>query len=535
MANRARELAARGNRQSASEIDGVKKTAERAGLQLAREQDDSVSQVAQALARITEEEGLADLDGRLSFIERQVERLSARREESDRLVDSELAVMRARLEDTLTAFAAATQEHREVMSATEQRLELLASEAERHMLATIEGLRQDLSAKVEGACGNAPNLEARLLGEKRAFREEATKRTAALDARIGVALDLQAAAIPDRDEMLRLVRKDIESVRLELLDGLQAMDERALGASVHLESVIQQVRRRLIDDEAEWSSVIGEAGSELSKLRGGLEDLLARVCALEAEAATDRGSAGVQLEGFDRRLGLAEQSARGAVTEVSELALRCKAVESSAAAATAVRILAEEQAGELEYLKQRLYELGEQVEAMNAQRAADDGTAVFWPPYDAAAPAPAPARRTRTIRRQTGVNVAGWFSAPAHAATAASSRPAPGQLAPAPAHATTSASSRPAPGQAAPGQVAPAGPGGTATAEAASARPAPAASAPAGSAPAGSAPAEPALDEPALDEAPPAGPAWPQQAPTGALSGGARRRRTGGPKHRRRA
>jgi hypothetical protein len=477
MANRARELAAQGNRRSGLEIEGVKKTAERAGLQLAQEQDDSVSQVAQALARITEEEGLADLDGRLTFLERQVERIGARREESDRLVDSELAVMRARLEDTLTAFAAATQEHREVMSATEQRLESLASEAERQMLATIEGLRLELAAKLDEAYGSAPNLEARLLGEKRAFREEATKRTAALDARIGVALELQAAAAPERDEMLRLVRKDIESVRLELSDGLQATDERALGASVHLESVIQQVRRRLVDDEAEWSSVIGEAGSEVSKLRDGVEDLLARICAIEAEAATGRGSTGMQLESFDRRLGLVEQSTRGAVTEVSELALRCKAAESTAAATTAVRILAEEQAGGLEYLKRRLYDLGEQVEAMNAQRAADDGTAVFWPAY--VTPGPASTGKAKSPRRQAGVNVAAWFAAP---------------------------------GGAAPGQ---AGSGGTA--------------------PEGPASGQPASGQPASGQPASGQPASGQPASGGALPGGARRRWTGAPKRLRRA
>src|SRR2546421_7045152 len=103
----------RGVRGSRAQIEAVKKTAEHAGLQLAREQDDSVSQVAQTLARLTENESLAQLDGRLTFAERQLDRLSSRREESDRLIDSELAGMRAPLGDTPTALSAGTPGHQE--------------------------------------------------------------------------------------------------------------------------------------------------------------------------------------------------------------------------------------------------------------------------------------------------------------------------------------------------------------------------------------------------------------------------------------
>ena len=161
----------RGVRGSRAQIEAVKKTAEHAGLQLAREQDDSVSQVAQTLARLTENESLAQLDGRLTFAERQLDRLSSRREESDRLIDSELAVMRARLEDTLTAFAAATQEHREAAAASERRLRALASEAELHTRAMVEELRVEMEGRVDESTRSAARLEARIGGVKQAFEE----------------------------------------------------------------------------------------------------------------------------------------------------------------------------------------------------------------------------------------------------------------------------------------------------------------------------------------------------------------------------
>lgn len=374
-----------GNRRSRLQIEAVKKTAERAALDLAREQDESVSQLSQTFAQMTEDEALAGLEGRLSFIERQVERLADRRQESDRLVDSELAVMRARLEDTLGAFAGATQEHREVMALAERRLEALAADAERGMWEAIESMRQELSAKVEAATGIAPHLEARLLGEKRAFEEEASKRSAALDLRIGEA----TSDLADREQLVRALRISIEEVRLELLDGMAAADERALNASVHLESVIEQVRRRLVNDEDEWAAVLREAGTSLAELRDGLADMLGRVCALEAAAASERAARSVQLDGLDQRLALAEHAVRGAVTEVSELGLRCKANEAALEELPVLRALVEEQAGAIEYLKARVYQLGEQVDSLSDRRSAEDGTAIFWPTEDGLAEAEA--------------------------------------------------------------------------------------------------------------------------------------------------
>ena len=409
-----RKPAAARVRGSRARIETVKKTAEHAGLQLAREQDDSVSQVAQTLARLTENESLAQLDGRLTFAERQLDRLSSRREESDRLIDSELAVMRARLEDTLTAFAAATQEHREAAAASERRLRALASEAELHTRAMVEELRVEMEGRVDESTRSAARLEARIGGVKQAFEEEASKRASALDESVAAGRELLAtqiaAAAADLEartaasaarleaaggagtkeailgevegrmyewmaeplgQVERLhadlaaahaaVRAGNDELRGDLLDALTASEEKALGAAVHPESLIVQVRRRLVGDEAEWSAVVGEAGEAVASLRARVEDLLGRVCSIEARHAAERGAWGPQLEGIDRRLDRHEEWTRAAVAEASLQDLRVNALDARIAALAEIRGLAEEQAGAIEYLKHRMQSMGERV------------------------------------------------------------------------------------------------------------------------------------------------------------------------------
>lgn len=448
----------RGSRQ---QMEAVRQTAERVDLQLAQEQEDSDAHVARALAQITDSEGNAHLDGRLTFVERQIERLGSRRDEADRVINSELAVMRVRLENTLSAFAAATQEHREAMAVSERRLQLLAAEADRSARMMVDSLRGELTVGVEEAGRVAERMEARIAGEQRMFADEAARRAAvlagsitagrqALEARLEAALaevddrmaaavaqvdahveavltDAMAAASPvERDAFLAdieghvaacleeplqhvehlrasladasAVRAQVVETRSELLDVLQASEDKALAAAEHLESMILQVRRRLVSDEAEWSAVVGEAGDAVAALGVRVEDLLARVCSLEAVGAEERGSAGVQLGAMDRRLDRQEELAQLALARSAELGARIvaaqRAAEAQAAEVVAVRALLEEQAGAMGYLQRMVAELGDRLDAAQgaggppqtlAAELDDPADATFWS-HDAAAP-----------------------------------------------------------------------------------------------------------------------------------------------------
>ncbi len=386
----------RGSKAQVEAVKAVRRTAAAAGFQLAGEQDDSVSHLSQTLAQINEDEDMAHLDGRLTFAERQIDRLASRRDQSDRLVDSELVVMRTRLEETLRAFAGATREHKDIVAAAERRLMALANEAERHTRAMLDSLRVELSLKVEEATWSAAHLEARLRGEKLAFEEEAARRASALagsiaagreflEERVAVATDEMAARLEslttalearlagsspvDRADILGelevrvgLVHARIDDARAEVLDAVQASEDKAIGAAEHLESMIRQLRRRLVGDEAEWHAVVGEAGDAVTALRARVEELLGRICAIEADGATARGSSGAQLGGVERRLDLHEDWSHATASEVSAQGLRLNAVEAQLSALEGIRVLVEEQAGAIEYLKGRFQGLDHPVE-----------------------------------------------------------------------------------------------------------------------------------------------------------------------------
>lgn len=374
-------------------VKAVRRTAAQAGFQLTREQDDSVSHVTQTMAEIDENEDLAQLDGRLTFAERQIDRLATRRDLSDRGIDAELAVMRSRLDETLKAFAAGTQEHKQVVAAAERRLMALASEAERHSRAMLESLRVELTLKLEEAARSTAQLEARLRGEKQAFEEEASRRAGALARSVAQARELLEERIEEatRDLTVRLdaaatqaeaklaSARPADEVRAELMDLLQSSEDKALGAAEHLERIINHVRRRLVGDEAEWSAVVAEAGDAVAALRKRVEDLMERVCSLEANGATDRGASGAHLDAVEQRLELHEEWSQAAIAEVSSQGARLGGVEAQIEALAAVRELAEEQAGAIEYLKSRIHE-------MEAAPAAPEPVAEAEPDPKVAAP-----------------------------------------------------------------------------------------------------------------------------------------------------
>jgi hypothetical protein len=358
---------------------------------------------------------MALLEGRLIVAERQLERLLARREESDRLIDSELAMMRARLEETLTAFAGASQEHKEAMAASERRLLALASEAERHTKARLDSLRAELVGRMDESSRDALSLEARVRGHKQAFEEEASKRAAALEGTVSEGRErlenMVASAVADLDarieatmallkdaraaeleplraevasrmdewmaeplEQVKRVHADLNAAqdamraaaanfRREALDAVAGSEEKALGAALHLESIVVQLRRRLVDDEAEWSALVREAGDTVSSIGTRVEDILGRVCVLEATDATERGSLAAQLEAIGRRLELHETSSREAGAETSSQSQRIEAMSNEIWELARLRTLVQEQIGAIDYLKQRIHEPSARVPA----------------------------------------------------------------------------------------------------------------------------------------------------------------------------
>lgn len=165
-----------GPRGTKGEIEAVRSSAELAGRELGREQDESANHLAQALSEINEDEAVGHVQARLGFLERQVERLTARRDDADRGVQAELAVMRARIEETLQAVAATAEDHREARAVLEKRFTTVGAEADRRAAGLVETLRQELVARVHETANRLERHEARLQGEIKAFEGESEER-----------------------------------------------------------------------------------------------------------------------------------------------------------------------------------------------------------------------------------------------------------------------------------------------------------------------------------------------------------------------
>lgn len=132
----------RATKASKSELDWVRKRAEKADKELDREQTNTVITIARALEDIADTEARAELDTRLTMVEEQLERLLERRDQVDQATQAELAVMRARIEDALEAMGSASESQRLAWIAMEERLSAISAQQ-----VTGEGSRETPDAE----------------------------------------------------------------------------------------------------------------------------------------------------------------------------------------------------------------------------------------------------------------------------------------------------------------------------------------------------------------------------------------------------
>ncbi|HVE75291.1 MAG TPA: hypothetical protein VND22_00820 [Actinomycetota bacterium] len=90
-------------RASKAQIGSLKRRVQTAGKQLEQEQEESVLSLARALGEINEGEATAYLDSRLAAAEREIERLTEEREEMSAALDSEMNLMKVRMQAALEA------------------------------------------------------------------------------------------------------------------------------------------------------------------------------------------------------------------------------------------------------------------------------------------------------------------------------------------------------------------------------------------------------------------------------------------------
>jgi chromosome segregation ATPase len=274
---------------SEQQIEAVRESAERAGRELDQEQEETVTSLVQALSEIDEGEALAQLDSRLSFVERQVGRVAARREEAGRAIQGELSIMRARVEDALRALGATAEEQRESWALIEKRLVAMISEAEQRAESVVETLRGEVVSKVEEASSTLEGFESRMRGELSAFEEETRERVRTqaestsehlqqIDAKGD---ELEAFVRKNSDETQRAVTEARTDTQQQVAQAVADLEGRLEEASSQLEQALDRTTGRLEDRLGEtWGSIdvrVEEAlrsGQELLEKATGMEQSL---------------------------------------------------------------------------------------------------------------------------------------------------------------------------------------------------------------------------------------------------------------------
>lgn len=297
---KARRQGPRGTR---DEVKAVRRNAKRAGRELDREQEESVAHLAQALGQISEDEALAHLDARLGFVERQVERLAARREEVDRGIQAELAVTRAGVEEALRAAAESAEEQKEARVSLEKRLLGLVAEGERRAVGMTEALRQELVGRLQEASSRFERVEARLRGEMEASQAALDERAHSITAMAAQAREAVEARVEAAEgrvaEALAGLERQVGDVAVEIAERAGALEARLAEAAAGAEAAAAEAEARAASlEERIEEAVVSGAGILSERIDTLVSDLNARLDReeRESEARLSESSAEFRLE-----------------------------------------------------------------------------------------------------------------------------------------------------------------------------------------------------------------------------------------------
>lgn len=270
-------------------VESVKRNAAEAGKELDAEQAESVGQLAQALGEISEGEALAHLDSRLAFIERQVERLAARKDEADRGLQGELAVMRARVEDALEAVGSTAEQQRESLALLERRLAGVVADSERGSADVVTTLRKEIVAKVHETARRLEKLDARIRGEMAAFQDGFEERSRALaqsvtEAKVGFEEGLSEATeeVQGQIEAIDAAFKEYSESQSQIKEEIQAEMEAARSR------IVEDITARVRELEGNLNELTEEAAAKVARADADVKALMEEV---ETRAAAARENA----------------------------------------------------------------------------------------------------------------------------------------------------------------------------------------------------------------------------------------------------
>lgn len=269
---------------------------------------------------------LSALEARLDSIELDIARVVTTREEDSRRISGEMQVMRARVEDALTAVTDTAQDLREAWVGIDTRIAELIDSRFDGQQTSVDAIRAQLAQGLEATRLAVEAAEARLHGEVEALSGTSVEQVRAIS-------DLVEQARSRADEVVA----EVESRVGEALAGTR-VDNGSLGEELGV--VASQLRDELAGREKAVEERISAMAERVGSIASSFDTLMGKVAVDEARLAGGRagtdGSVAVltqQIRALENRVaGLAEtvastatervEAMQGQVTEVREAILR---------------------------------------------------------------------------------------------------------------------------------------------------------------------------------------------------------------------
>jgi hypothetical protein len=269
---------------------------------------------------------LSTLEARLDSIELDIARVVTTREEDSRRISGEMQVMRARVEDALTAVTDTAQELRDAWVGIDTRIAELIDSRFEGQQTSVDAIRAQLAQGLEATRMAVEAAEARLHGEVEALSGTSVEQVRAIS-------DLVEQARSRADEVVA----EVESRVGEALAGTR-VDNGSLGEE--LGAVTSQLRDEMAGREKTFEERISAMAERVGSIASSFDTLMGKVAVDEARLAGGRagtdGSVAVltqQIRALENRVaGLAEtvastatervEAMQGQVTEVRQAILR---------------------------------------------------------------------------------------------------------------------------------------------------------------------------------------------------------------------
>lgn len=270
---------------------------------------------------------LSALESRLDSIELDIARVVATREEDSRRITGEMQVMRARVEDALTAVTDTAQELRDAWVGIDGRIAELIDSRFGAQQESVDSLRAHVTQGLEATRMAIEAAEARLHGEVEALSGTSIEQVRSIS-------DLVEQARSRVDEVVSEVEGRVGEALAGSHNGNGTIGEEQLGA------VASQLRDELTSREKAFEERIADMAERVGSIAASFDTLMGKMAVDEARVATGRagadGSIAVltqQIRALENRVGgLAETVAttatekigamQGQVTEVREAILR---------------------------------------------------------------------------------------------------------------------------------------------------------------------------------------------------------------------